>query len=72
MTKDRYPELVGAINAYLEEAKEWDLPQREEAVDFVESLYDRFGWGMPGYASKKKKKQEDKKRQILESLRSGE
>ena len=72
LTKDRYPELVGAINAYVEKAKEWDLPQREEASDLVKAIYDRFGWGMPGYASKKKKKQEEKKRNVLKNLVAGD
>ncbi|RMF43359.1 MAG: hypothetical protein D6751_10535, partial [Deltaproteobacteria bacterium] len=71
LTKDRYPELVGMLNSYLEQAKAWPDDARAKAADQIESAYDRFGWGIPGQPSKKKKKQEQKKRQQLDALRTG-
>ncbi len=73
LIKERYQELVREINAYIEKAKGCCSHQElVEAVDFVQSLYDRYGWAMPGLKSAQKKKQEKKKRDMLDRIREGQ
>lgn len=71
LTKDRYSAFVGKVNAYIEQARAWGEQERHEAAAEAEALFDKFGWAAPGQPGKKKKKQEDKKRKLLDTLRSG-
>ncbi len=71
LTKDRYPELVGKANEYIEQAASWSADEREQVARQIEQAYDHFGWGKPGSNSKQKKKQEQKKREALKGLLQG-
>ena len=71
LRKDQYQQLVSAVNRYLEKARGWEKEDRERAADFIESIYDRFGWGEPGRRSNQRRNQERKKREDLERLRGG-
>ncbi len=67
--KDRYSELIGAINDYLRAAKNWPLNERRAAVDHVRAIYEKYAaWAQPGIKSAKKKKQKEKKERQLQEL----
>jgi CRISPR-associated protein Cmr6 len=71
LDKDRYAELAGLLNRFVEQALEWpNAEDRGRAADAVTAACERFGWAPPGLKPDKRKKREGKRRDQLDALRS--
>lgn len=73
LNKDQYPEFARLVNALADQSMHWpDGSERRRAAEVITSALDRFGWSVPGVKSEKRKKQENKRRQQVDSIIKGD
>ncbi len=67
----RYTDIASILNKLVEQVRVWsNSDERKKVATFIEGQYDRIGWSAPGTRGDRRKKQEIKKRNLIDTIRA--